>query len=233
MREYARINKVQPGQLRRWLKALPTLQAASTRRRTSVNSNRVTAHKGKKSSLQPLKDELLQWLFELRQDAMTVSTRLLVLHACKLDSTFRRKNEQTRYGIARRFLLANGLVIQTTTHQAQAHPQDKLDEAASFMESIRPLVANTDQRYVINMDQTPTYFSMTPKTTLAPRGSRTVNARTSTSSTVRVTVAVTVTAAGDTLPFLLVFKGETGKTVQKRMQRDGDERLLYYAQPKA
>jgi hypothetical protein len=74
---------------------------------------------------------------------------------------------------------------------------------------------------------------MTPKTTLAPRGSRTVNARTSTSSTVRVTVAVTVTAAGDTLPFLLVFKGETGKTVQKRMQRDGDERLLYYAQPKA
>jgi hypothetical protein len=83
------------------------------------------------------------------------------------------------------------------------------------------------------MDQTPVYFSMTPKGTLALKGARTVNARSSTSSTVRVTVAVTITASGDTLPFLLVFKGTPGKKIQKKMQKEGDKRLLYYAQKKA
>jgi NhaP-type Na+/H+ or K+/H+ antiporter len=70
------------------------------------------------------------------------------------------------------------------------------------------------------MDQTPVYFSMTPKRMLALKGARTVDARSSTSSTVRVTVAVTITASGVTLPFLLVFKGRPGK----KMQKDGDKR---------
>jgi hypothetical protein len=83
------------------------------------------------------------------------------------------------------------------------------------------------------MDQTPIYFSVEPKSTLALKGSRTVNTRKLTSSTVRVTVAVAVTASGDTLPWLLVFKGEPGKTIEKQMQKDGDDCLLYYAQGKA
>jgi hypothetical protein len=122
---------------------------------------------------------------------MPISVRLFVLQAAKMDGNFRRKVEQTRYGIARRFLIANKVCIRTITHTAQAHPQERLREAASFMEAIRPIVRGRDQRYIINMDQTPVYFSMTPKTTLALKGSRTVNARKSTSSTVRVTVAVT------------------------------------------
>jgi DDE superfamily endonuclease len=65
-----------------------------------------------------------------------------------------------------------------------------------------------DKRFIINMDQTPVFFSMTPKTTLDEHGTRSVNVRASTGSTMRITVTVGVTAAGSTLPLMIVYKGK-------------------------
>ena len=61
--------------------------------------------------------------------------------------------------------------------------------------------------YIINMDQTPIFFSMNPGTTLDQVGVRSVNVRTSTSSTVRVTLAVTISASGKSLTPMMVYKG--------------------------
>jgi hypothetical protein len=90
-------------------------------------------------------------------------------------------------------------------------------EAQTWMEKVRPLVSdsNCDQRFVINMDQTPIFFCMLPRTTLERIGSRTVNVRTPTASTLRVTVAVTITANGDMLPPLFVFKGKPGGRISR------------------
>ena len=65
-----------------------------------------------------------------------------------------------------------------------------------------------DQKYILNMDQTPILFLMVPKTTLNKKGVKTVNVRSSSGSTMRVTIAVAVLAAGDMLPCMMVFKGE-------------------------
>ena len=76
---------------------------------------------------------------------------------------------------------------------------------------IQPMVSgvNRNKWYVMNMDQTPVFFSMSEGTTLEVEGSRTVNARSSCGSTMRVSVAVTVTASGEDLPeLLIVFKGK-------------------------
>jgi hypothetical protein len=105
LKAFALDNEVQPAQIRQWTKNLDTLKEA----RVKFGISRQTAHGGRVSSLDRHKDALLQWLFELRQDGMTVSIRLLSLQAAKLDAVHRRKLEQTRYGIARRFLLSHGL----------------------------------------------------------------------------------------------------------------------------
>ena len=74
-----------------------------------------------------------------------------------------------------------------------------VDEAKHFVSRITPLLAspNHDQWYIINMDQTPVFFSMVPNKTLNIAGERSINVRTSTGSTMRLTCAVTVSAAGD------------------------------------
>ncbi len=65
-----------------------------------------------------------------------------------------------------------------------------------------------DRRYMLNMDQTPVYFSMSKKRTLEIVGAKTVYICTSTNDMKRVTVAVTIAADGTLLPSTIVFKGK-------------------------
>ena len=58
------------------------------------------------------------------------------------------------------------------------------------------------------MDQTLVFFSIVPNKTLNIAGERSINVRTSTGGTMRLTCAVTVSAAGDILRPFIVFKGK-------------------------
>jgi hypothetical protein len=79
----------------------------------------------------------------------------------------------------------------------------------------RLLEAGQDQRFIINMDQTPVFFTMTPKSTLQVRGSKTVSVRTYSDSTKRITVAATVTASGVMLPPYLMFNAKPNGRVAR------------------
>jgi hypothetical protein len=67
---------------------------------------------------------------------------------------------------------------------------------------------NHNRRFVINMDQTPVYFSMNAKRTLEVIGKKTIHIHTLMDNTKRVTVAVTITMDGTLLQSTLVFKGK-------------------------
>ena len=117
----------------------------------------------------------------------------------------------------RRFVLSHGIVHRVHTHQSQRSASEVRGEAQDWMQTIRPMLFGNhrNQDYIINMDQTPIFFSMVPRTTLNTTGARTVNVRTSTGSTMRVTATVTLTAGGDMLPPLLVFKGKPGGRIER------------------
>jgi hypothetical protein len=66
------------------------------------------------------------------------------------------------------------------------------------------------------MDQTPVFFTMTPNTTIELNGTRTVNLQSSTSTTSRISVALTVIASGDLLLPFLVFKGKPNGRIDKK-----------------
>ncbi len=62
------------------------------------------------------------------------------------------------------------------------------------MNLMRPFLEgpHRGRRFILNMDQTPVFFSMTSKRTLEVIGVKTVHIRTSTNDTKRATVAVTI-----------------------------------------
>ena len=95
-----------------------------------------------------------------------------------------------------------------------------VDEAKHFASRITPLVAspNCDRWYIINMDQTPVFFSMVPNKTLNVAGERSINVRTSTGSTMWLTCAVTVSAAGDILRPFIVFNGKCDGRIAREFQ---------------
>ena len=82
------------------------------------------------------------------------------------------------------------------------------------------------------MDQTPTFFSMLPTKILSPIGARTVYVQSSTSSTMRVTVSVCVTASGKMLPPLIIFKGKPNRRIKREFSRY-NQGVIYAVQENA
>ena len=204
LRGLAQENNLQGNQIRRYIKSLPEL-----RRLVHKKGGNSTKHSGRPTSLANAKD-LCEWVVNLRREGMPISINMVILRASQLDERFRRKKMQTKFSIVRRILRSHSIVIRAKTHQAQRHPKEMVDEAKHFVSRISPLLAspNRDQWYIINMDQTLVFFSMVPNKTLNIAGERSINVRTSTRSTMQLTCAVTVSAAGDILRPFIVFKGK-------------------------
>ena len=204
---------VDPSQLKRWEKQQLQLEAKIKERNSAARS----IHKGRKSQVDHIGEELLRLIFELREQGLSVSIRMVSMKAGELDSAFQHKSKTAKDRCIQRFVKTNQLVHRVHTHESQRSPVEVENEALDFISMMQPIVSglNRSEDYIINMDQTPIFFSMVPRTTLQSRGSRTVNVRTSTSSTMRVTAAVTITASGKKLCPMLVFKGKPGGRIER------------------
>ena len=209
LRVIARSLGIQPIQLRKWRLAKSLLEDS--------DKSAQSLCAGRKSILGPVEEALIRWFFELREQGMAISVKMMIVKASELSHTFRRKSARAKDLSMRRFLKSHRITIRAATHESQRAPEEVKGEALDFISIMRPLVAapNRHQDFVINMDQTPIFFTMTPSTTLEPVGGRSVHVRSSTSSTMRVTAAVTVTASGKILPTMLVFKGKPGGRIEK------------------
>ncbi len=74
----------------------------------------------------------------------------------------------------------NDLTFRTGTHQAQANPQTVSSSTQDFMVNIACLAINQpcwDCKFIINMYQTPVFFSMHSTKLVDMIGSHTINTR--------------------------------------------------------
>jgi hypothetical protein len=233
LRGAAKEFNVQANQIRRWRKQFGTRSNSLQNR----NMNARSVCRGRVSLLEPFEDEILQWLFSLREQGMPVSIGMVVLKARKLaGSVFRSKSEEAQYMICYRFLASHKYGIRIGTHVSQRMPSEVCDEAKKFVASLRTNAMQDpcrDPRFILNMDQTPVFFTMTPNTTLKRKGKKTINIRSSTNTTSRISVALTVTASGELLRPLLVFKGKPDGRIDKKELRTFPTEAEYSVQEKA
>lgn len=233
LRSVAREFGVDPSQLRRWKAQAPKFEELLKRRPlTRVNASTATLHSGRKSSLLAVEEDLLQFIMENRNHGLAVSIRMVTTKASQLLANFRRKTARAKDHAIRRFVAAHGLVHRVHTHQSQESITQVREKAVDWIRQARQRLVGRDQRFIINMDQTPIFFSMLPRTTLETSGARSVNVRTSTGSTMRVTVAVTVTASGLMLPPFFVYKGKPGGRIEREFS-NYNAGGFYSAQEKA
>ena len=204
LRSLARSFGLQPKQLREWKTKKTTL--------ANARSGAKSIHTGHKSILHEFEEDLLRWFFELREQGMGISVRMMILKASELKADYRRRSARAKDQSMRRFLARHKIAIRAQTHESQRAPAEVRVEALDFVATIRPMLTteNRHHDYILNMDQTPIFFTMTPRTTLNTVGEKTINIRSSTNSTMRATVAVTVSASGKCLPPFLIFKGKPG-----------------------
>lgn len=109
--------------------------------------------------------------------------------------------------------------------------------AKDFITSIKSRISllGVPPERILNMDQSPVWYSMDPRKTIERVNTRTIDIRTSSSSTKRVTVAITITAAGKLLRPMLVFKGaRTPRArLRKRLSEMSNDHAVYTVQKNA
>ena len=201
LKSISRHHNIQPCQLRDWRRNVGRLSRA----KKSLKS----LHKGFRGRLHAHEEELVAWVLEMRDQGIPLCYKHIVLQAIAMDNAFGELSFESQYHAVRRLCVRNGITIRRVTHTAQADPQDAIDLALQWIGYIRPIVAapNVGKRWVINMDQSPIWFSMHPKTTLDLRGVATVSGRRTCETGTRFTCTLAISANGDKLRPFLIFKG--------------------------
>ena len=192
-----------PKQYREWSKSTEALTG-------HANPNAKSTAPDNDSALKPIKEDLLRFIFELREQGIAVSISLVAIQAARLMPEFKEKPSRARYQSAiRLWIRKHGLVHRMGTHEYQRAPSETSGMARDYVETSRPRLSqsNRHQDFLLNMDQTPIPFTFHAKKTIESVGVRTVHIRKSTNDTKMVTCAMTVSASGKVLTPLLVFNG--------------------------
>lgn len=200
---------LQATQLKKWMQNEQLFRAA--------NKSQKSLNAGRESTLKHLSEALLDHLNEERAMNLPVSYHSLVVYAGSLDPDYQELPWEVKYHQMRRFVKSHGISIGSRTNTAQAHPETVREKAQQWMIYIQPFVSSlsTSKHWVLNMDETPVPFSLTPRKTLSQVGVRTVGIRRSGNSTTRCTAALTVAADGTKLKPFVIFKGKKNGRIDK------------------
>lgn len=116
--------------------------------------------KGPTNILDEVDEELLKFVFELRETGMPVSANMVRVQACMLCREFRGKSKDAQMMSTRRWLKQHSLVHRMGTNESQRDPRETATEALDYIKGVRPLLAqpNCHADFIINMDQTPIFF---------------------------------------------------------------------------
>jgi hypothetical protein len=192
----------------------------------AANDNPILAMlKGKKKAnyagplgqLKPLENSLLRYVFGQHEQGINLSILALIVKALSLSPIFNEKHFVANVSAVKRFVRAHSLIYCMGMHVSQHKPDEVAAESSDYMHLMCRIVEGPhhDWRFIINMDQTPVYFTMNAKRMLGVIGVKTVHIHTSTNDTKHAMVAVTITGSGAVLPSMDIFKGKPNGCITK------------------
>lgn len=218
LKSVARLHNVMPSQLREWRRNRAKLSSTLTKKKSCGTGNA--------GFLKEFEEHIIGYALDQRALGIPVTYKLLQVKACQFSPDFRQKSDDQQYHTVRRLAINNCLVDRAVTHTSQRRPDDVTEEAREWLEIIRPIVSapNVERKFIINMDQTPVFLSMHPKRTLDLQGRKTINMRRTCNSTARLTVSLAVSASGEKLKPMVIFKGRPEGRIASREFSDFETR---------
>jgi hypothetical protein len=205
---------VSPANLCKWavqkINEIDPLDVLFTKKKKAV-------HPSPLGQLMGIKEPLLRYIFELREQGLTVNTFVIALSASYISTKFCKKSFTVQCSAVKPFCYAHSMTYQMDTHMLQHLLAQVESKALNYMRFMHQIVLsnNCDLHYVLNMDQTTVYFSMNAKHTPDLIRGKTVPIHTSSDDTKRVTVVVTIGVDGTVLPLMLIFKSQPNERIAR------------------
>lgn len=123
-----------------------------------------------------------------------------------------------------RFIYRNGFSIRKITHIGQSEKIDSKEHINKFFKllyEIRNKYNIMDQLDLIgNMDETPICYENIYTTTITKIGSQNVTVKNFNKDKLRITVILCILSDGTKIPPLIIFRGETNKIKEKKLQNN-------------
>jgi len=163
-------------------------------------------HSGQKSCLFQVEPELKQFIFQLREQGIQLTNQMVVQDAARLLPAFEEKATQAKELAVHHFKCCVGLTQCLATHMAQKYFSEMEAGVKDIITMMKEKVPGRNPDDVLNMDQTPIPYSYNSNNTLDIKDTKTIHAMASTTNTMCVTLAATVTASGKMLRPFLIFK---------------------------
>ena len=120
---------------------------------------------GVTSFLSPYADNLLSFIFKMRETGMTLSVNSIILKVSQLSRELREKTYTAKHSAMHQFINVHGFMHRMGTHLSQRQPSEMEEIAADFV-CVTPeklQMSCRDEAYITNMDQTPVPFLYDPK----------------------------------------------------------------------
>ena len=140
-----------------------------------TSSNMRKVHTGHPDLLAPLNDLLLRYVFELCEQGMVVTTRIVLRRAPDLCRIFCAKLDCAKSLIVHWWLKAKGLRYQMGTNEFQRSPAEEASDTLNFMLEKRKKVRETNhEKNMLSIKIKPIFFTSHSKQALEMRGVKTV-----------------------------------------------------------
>ena len=171
-----------------------------------------------------IEDQLCTFIKQCNSLGIAISSTEIIHEAIKLDNNLKDKTIYALHAWYYRFIQRNGFAIRRITHIGQAESVNSKEFTDKFFEIIYYKRLNNniyDKLGLIgNMDETAISYENIYTTTVTKIGNTTVNVKNFNRDKMRITVLLSILADGTKLPPLIIFRGETNKTKEKKLQNN-------------
>ena len=186
-----------------------------------------TLHKGTSIINLDLERKLINFIEYNRKLFNPITTWCLLLKVFEYAPERKNKSIKTNQQLIYRFLKRNHFSFRTKTHIGSTLDESAFIQASLFLN----VVWNNRKNYgfydeiIGNMDETPVFFNMVPSKTVAYKGQKSILIKTQDQEKCRITVLLTITAAGGKLPPYIIFKAKNKGKIEKLLQTDPNVQL--------
>ena len=151
------------------------------------------------------------YIEERREKGLCVSRALIRLEALRVADTLQITDFKASDRWCTRFMKRHEYTLRAPTKVAQVLPQFWADKITEFQRFVIRHRRRNDYRLMCigNMDETPMYMDMLPRSTVHKKGAKSVVVKSTGHERSRYTVVLACMADGSKLPPMLIFKRKT------------------------
>ena len=170
-----------------------------------------------------IEEILIKWVCELRRLNIALSTDEIILKLMELDQKQVNKSFRVLQVWCLSFLKRYSFCIKRSSVVGQKLKENNRDGYNKFFRTLYSLRKNLGEcegyANLFNMDEIPIYFNLISKNEVAKIGERYVNVIRQYSEGIKFSVILCISAIGEKLPPLIVFKGKNNEYTERLLNK--------------